>query len=102
MVDPGFAPQHPIDYQLDLQEQHTVAGNSDKDLPAVVDNFDMGKIEFALGIAGNHKVVGLQTAPEKQVVFDRLVGIEIQPASEDRIGFGAQPGAENWVELEKQ
>ena len=81
---------------------HTIADNSDKDLPAIVDNFDTGKIEFALGIVGNHKAVGLQTEPRRQAVFDRPVGIEIQPEFEDRIGSGAQPGAENRVELEKQ
>jgi len=31
-------------------------------------------------------------------MFDRLVGIEIQLEFEDRMG----PGAENWVELDKQ
>ena len=29
-VDPGSAPQHPIDLQLDLQVQNTVADNSDR------------------------------------------------------------------------
>jgi len=53
--DPGSATQHSIDYQTVWQEQHTVAGNSDKDLPAVVDNFDMGQTEFALGVASDHK-----------------------------------------------
>lgn len=31
MVDSGSAPQQPIDYQLDSQEKHIVAGNSDKE-----------------------------------------------------------------------
>lgn len=70
-----------------------VAGNFDKDLPTVVDNFDMGQTKFALGVAGNHKAVGLQTELEKQAEFDRLVGIERQPAFEDRMGLGIQPGA---------
>ena len=30
-VDSESTPQHPIDYQLDSQEQHTVAGNSGKE-----------------------------------------------------------------------
>ena len=42
MADLGFSPQHSIDYQIGLQEQHRVAGNYDKDSPTVVDNFDTG------------------------------------------------------------
>ena len=102
MAIPGFVPQHSIYYQLGLQEKHKVAGNSNKDSPVVVDNFETGQTGFSLGIAGNHKAVGLQTEPKRQAAFDRLVGIEIQLAFEDQIGFGAQPGAENRVELEKQ
>ena len=102
MADPGFAPQHSIDYQFGLQEQHKVASDSDKDSPAVVDNFDTWQIEFSLGIARNHKVVGLQTEPKRQATFDKLVGIEVQLAFEDRIGSGAQPGDGNRVGLEKQ
>jgi len=89
MVVPRSAPQHSIDYQLGLQEQHKVAGNFDKDSPLVVDNFDMGKIEFSLGISRNHKAVGLQTEPKRQAAFDKLVGIEIQLAFENWIGSGA-------------
>ena len=53
-ANPGSAPQHSIDYQLGLQEQHMVAGNFGKDSPAVVDNFGMGQIGFSLGIVRNH------------------------------------------------
>ena len=102
MAIPGSAPQYSIDYQLGPQEQHTVAGNSGKDLPTVVDNFGTSQIGFALGITGNHKAAGLQTEPGSQVVFDKQVEIEIQPAFEDWIGSRAQTGAENRVELEKQ
>lgn len=50
-------------------------------------------MKFALGVAGNHKAAGLQTELEEQVEFDRLVGIECQPAFEDRMGLGVQLGA---------
>lgn len=73
-IDSVSAPQCPIGYHTDLQEQHLVAGNFDKQRPATVDNFDKGKIEFAPGVAGIHMVVGLHT----------------------------ECGAENQVELEKQ
>ena len=53
--DPSSTPQRSIDYQTVVQEQHTVAGNSYMDLHAVVDNFDMGQTEFALGVASDHK-----------------------------------------------
>ena len=88
IADPGFSPQHSTDYQIVLQEKHKVAGNSDKGLPVVVDNFDTGQTKSSRGAAGNHKAAGLQTELEEQVEFDRLVGIERQPAFEDRMGPG--------------
>jgi len=48
----------------------------------------MGKMEFSLGVSGDHKAVGLQTEVERQAKFDRLVGIECQPIFEDQMGFG--------------
>jgi hypothetical protein len=86
-----------MDYQLVLQEHHMVVDNSDKDSPAVVDNFDMGQTKVALEVAGNHKVAGLQTEFENQAEFDKKVGIELQPAFEDQMGgwgpiWGNGPG----------
>jgi len=48
-----------------------VAGNSSKYSPTVFDNFGMGQIEFALGIAENHRVARLQTEPGSEAVFDK-------------------------------
>ena len=70
-----------------------VADNSDKDSPAVVDNFDMGQTKVALVVAGNHTGAVLQTEFEKQAEFDRLVGIEHQLAFENWMGLGVQPRA---------
>ena len=98
MADPGFSPQHPIDYQLDLQEQHTVVGNSDKDSPAFVDNFDMGQTKVALEVVDNRIVVGLQIELETQAEFDKMFGIELQLAFEDQMDFGVPLGAEGRVE----
>ena len=91
--DLGFAPQHSIYYQTDLQEHHTVVGNSGKGLPAVVDNFDMGQMKFSLGVVGSHTTAGLQIDFVEQAEFDRPVGIERQPTFEDRMGPGVQSGA---------
>ena len=75
-----------------------VADNSEKDSSTVVNIFDMGQTKVALEVSGNHTVAGLQTEFEKQVGFDKMVGIELQLAFEDRMGFGLQLGAKNRVE----
>jgi len=98
-VDSESAPQHPLDYQLDWQEQHTVAGNSDKERPAFVDNFGTGSTELAPRVVGNHTVAELHTEPGDQAALGKKVGIGTYLASEDQFESGAQPGTENWVEL---
>jgi len=85
-----------------LQEQHTVAGNSDKERPAFVDNFGTGPTELAPGVGGNHTVAELHTEPRDQAALGKKVGIGTHLASEDQFESGAQPGTENWVELEKR
>lgn len=68
-------------------------------MPAIVDNFDMGQRKFSLGVAGSHKVVGLQIDFVEQAEFDR---IGLHPAFENQMEFGVQPGAQNLVELVEQ
>lgn len=98
MVDSGFAPQRPIGYHTDLQEEHLVVGNFDKGWPATVDNFDTGQIDFSPGVSGIYTVAGLHIEPGNQAAFDKKVGMDTHLAAGDQFDFGAG----NRVELEKQ
>ena len=81
-----FAPQH-MDYQTMLQKHHMVVDNSGK-----------GQTKVALEVVDNCIVVGPQIELETQAEFDKMFGIELQPAFEDQMDFGVPLGAKGRVE----
>ena len=66
-----------------LQMCHRAVDTSAKDSPVVVGNSSMGRTKVALEVVDNHTVVGPRIELETQAEFDKMFGIELQPAFED-------------------